>query len=223
MPMITSQNDRPRFRAGAHVLCRQCSACRRDAQKQVQLDCLDAYRIAGYLRKHGRPGMEVRMVFDEFATWSLMPGSAYPIYKLNIKAKENECVFFQNGACSIYPVRPRACRCDAAPADLTECKCHFAARQRLDVPFPYMGSVSWIPNRPDKRFAEENLEFVRRERFIVPWLRRTLQGLQDEFLQAAYGGIVRLRDSTYDPVQSFLPQYSRNIIVLKNQLTIFAD
>lgn len=85
------------FDGGVRFECTGCGACCTGAPGTVFVNQADAPRIAKFL------GMDL----DAFLT-----KYAYPFEKgHSLHEKPNgDCIFFESGRCSIYPVRPTQCR-----------------------------------------------------------------------------------------------------------------
>jgi Fe-S-cluster containining protein len=144
-------NDRPFYAAGLRFSCTRCSNCCRHTSGYVFLSPRDLDVIAGALAIDGPEALRryCRQVDIGLAV------------RVSLKEKANlDCIFWQNGGCSIYEARPLQCRsfpfwssCLSSPAEWE----HQAAQ------CPGMGQGTLHPKRVieswlRKRLAEGFLE-----------------------------------------------------------------
>lgn len=201
--------------------CRRCGDCCRNLREKVMMETLDAYRIANYLRAHGRPDMDVAMVFSEYAVPVLLPGN-FPIYMVKTVGKDEACVFLKQGACSIYPDRLQVCRRYPFAVDLLGSGQDFLWCQCLERPFHFSGDTVQVKDWFEQNFSEEDRTVLRRESEVLPQIGRLIQGLQGAVLDAAIKEMCLLRYFFYDAGQPFLPQYDRNNKELLRRLSRLA-
>lgn len=81
--------------------CTQCSRCCRFEEGYVFLSSSDVERLAQHL------GILPGAVIDEYCRWVPMGG----VQQLSLQEQVNrDCVFWQDGGCSVYEGRPVQCR-----------------------------------------------------------------------------------------------------------------
>lgn len=173
------------------------------------MESLDAYRIARYLRTQGHPAIEVADVFDHFTTPVILPGD-YPIFMMNTTGADDACVFLKDGACSIYPARPRVCRLYPFTADTGERGRDFVWYQCLERPFHFTGGTVRVKDWFYENFTKQDRMFVQLESESLPIIGECLHALKGDELEAAQKMICLLRYCLYDVEEPFLPQYRRN-------------
>lgn len=94
--MSASQKIRAWFENGLRFECTQCGQCCTGEPGEVRLTPEEAAEIAKYLQ----------LTETAFKRMFCRPGK-----RLLLKEHTNgDCVFLTNGACSIYPHRPKQCR-----------------------------------------------------------------------------------------------------------------
>lgn len=210
---------RPKDRVPFH--CQRCGACCRNLREQAMVESLDAYRIAAYLRAHGRPDMSVAEVYDEYTTPRILPGN-YPIFMVNTMGEEAACVFLKDGACSIYPARLRVCRLYPFTVDTGERGRDFLWYQCLERPFHFSGGTVQVKDWFYENFSKEDRAFVLRESEILPQIGKYIKDMDGEVLDAAMKEMCLLRYCLFDVEEPFLPQYDRNAKMLLTRLRALA-
>ena len=189
--------------------CRRCGACCRHLRGQLMVESLDAYRLANYLRTHGRPDIEMVDIINDYTEPDILPGN-YPIFMMKVQGPDSACVFLKEGACSVYPARPRACRLYPFTVDIGERGRDFLWYQCLDRPFHFFGGKVTVKDWFYQNFSKEDRAFVLREWKSVPEMGKLLRDLDGSALDAAHLDIILLRYSCFDLEKPFLSQYERN-------------
>ena len=189
--------------------CRRCGSCCRHLRGQLMVESLDAYRLANYLRTHGRPDIEMLDIINDYTEPDILPGN-YPIFMMTVQGPDHACVFLKEGACSVYPARPRACRLYPFTVDIGKRGRDFLWYQCLDRPFHFSDGKVTVKDWFYQNFSKEDRTFVLQEWKSVPEMGKLLRDLDGSALDTAHLDIILLRYSYFDLEQPFLPQYKRN-------------
>ncbi|MDR3276700.1 MAG: YkgJ family cysteine cluster protein [Treponema sp.] len=92
--------EEPFYAGGLRFSCTRCSVCCRRDPGSVFLSATDLRVLAG------RAGLSPEQFSQAYCRW--VPGNRC---RLSLKEKANyDCVFWQDGGCSVYEARPRQCR-----------------------------------------------------------------------------------------------------------------
>lgn len=197
--------------------CRRCAACCRRLRGQLMVESLDAYRLANYLRTHGRPDIEMLDIINEYTEPDILPGN-YPIFLMKVQGTDDACVFLKEGACSVYPARPRACRLYPFTVDIGVRGHDFNWYQCMDRPFHFSGGKVLVKDWFYRNFSKEERAFVLQEWKNVPEIGNLIRDLDGSALDAAHLDILLMRYTYFDQEQPFLPQYERNTEELLRRL-----
>ena len=197
--------------------CRRCGTCCRHLRGQLMVESMDAYRLANYLRAHGRPDIEMIDIMNDYTELDILPGN-YPVFLMKEQGPDDTCVFLKEGACSVYPVRPRACRLYPFAVNVGERGRNFLWYQSLDRPFHFTGGTVSVKDWFYQNFSKDDRSFVMHECQTIPEIGMLLRGLDERALDAAHRDIILLRYGFFDLDQPFLPQYERNTAELMRRL-----
>mgnify|MGYP001143426897 CR=1 FL=1 len=184
---------------------------------QLMVESLDAYRLANYVRAHGRPDIEMVDIINDYTEPDILPGN-YPIFLMKVQGPDDACVFLKEGACSVYPARPRACRLYPFTVDIGVRGHDFNWYQCLDRPFHFSRGKVLVKDWFYRNFSKEERAFVLQEWKNVPEIGNLIRDLDDSALDAAHLDILLMRYTYFDLEQPFLPQYERNTEELLRRL-----
>lgn len=208
-----------------HFECSLCGECCRNVEQSVMLEPYDLYRIAGYLMQTGYGVSGIEQVIEEYAEVKLLPGSNYPIFLLKTKGQRKECIFLNEGRCSIHDAKPRACRLyplGAWPNDAMDGFDYFIASQKRHHT---TGSAIRVSDWMDEFFSETERETVLLDAKAVKELAPIICGLQragvnrDQILQP----LLLFKYVYFEPDEPYVPQFMRNIGLLKRSLLEIAE
>lgn len=204
--------------------CSQCGECCRHVAHSIQMDSIDAYRIAQFLRKECGKRYTMEMVYSEFAEPILL--EVLPVFMLKSKGVQDECVFLDGGKCSIHSANPHICH--LYPFDVVP---NFGANNLLysicrEKQHHFKGQVVSAETWMRKNLRVEDREFLIAQnktlRSLVPLisiLNTIDEAHQDETLSA----LLYYLYYNFDVEQPFLPQYWQNHHVLTRQLILIAS
>lgn len=174
------------------------------------LEPMDAYCLARHLRDSGNGVSDIEDVYARFAHASLLD-DIYPIFLVNTQGDDHACVLLENGRCSVYEARPRACRLYPFSVDTGTRGQRFTYFQSIDCHQGHFtgGSVS-VEDWMYKNFTRDAREFVEAESSILMELGRLLRRLGEDGRQSTLFQVLYYRYYNYDLDQPFLPQYQAN-------------
>ena len=125
-------------------------------------------------------------IINEYTEPDILPGK-YPIFLMKVQGPDDACVFLKEGACSVYPARPRACRLYPFTVDVgvramtSTGTSAWTARSTS----PEQGLVKdWFY----QNFSKEERTFVLQEWKNVPEIGNLIRNLDDSALDAAHTG-----------------------------------
>ena len=196
--------------------CRLCGDCCRGLEGQLMLEPPDAYRLGRHLRASGAVA-EIEDVYAKYAHVSML-AEGIPIFLMNTVGADHACVFLKEGACSVYPARPRACRLYPFTVDIGVRGHDFNWYQCMDRPFHFSGGKVLVKDWFYRNFSKEERAFVLQEWKNVPEIGNLIRNLDGSALDAAHLDILLMRYTYFDQEQPFLPQYERNTEELLRRL-----
>lgn len=202
--------------------CQRCGACCRHLTEKVMVESLDAYRLVRYFRKHGRPYMTMEEFYMQYTT-PVPISRGYPIFMMNTAGTEEACVFLKDGACSVYPARPRTCRLYPFSVGPGQRGQDFVWYQCLDATHHFCGGRVQVKDWAYQNFKREDREFVKREFDSCVKIGALLAKMDFSTYQQALPMILLLRYHEFDVDQPFLPQYDHNLRLLLDYLRSMVD
>lgn len=190
--------------------CRLCGACCRDLEDKLMLEPMDAYYLARHLRDSGDGVSDIEDVYARFAHASLL-NDIYPIFLVNTQGEDQSCVLLENGQCSVYEARPRACRLYPFSVDAGMRGQRFTSFQSIDChQGHFTGRGVSVENWIYENFTRDAREFVESESGILTELGRLLRKLGEVGRRSTLFQVMYYRYYNYDLDQPFLPQYQAN-------------
>ena len=191
--------------------CSCCGECCRNIRESVMLESLDAYRLAQYLKQNG-VASEIEEVFTEYAIPLTLGNTGYPIFVLKTKSHLSSCVFLKNGKCSIYQVRPRACRLyplSAKPGDKKgTIDCYVVSQNHHH----FNGCERTVSDWMDTNFDVEARDFIEHDYHMAETLGKLYKKLrnkgvdEDKILYL----ILFFKYFNFDVDRPFMPQFFNN-------------
>ncbi len=212
---LKSRPVRPKDWVDFH--CQRCGACCRNLTEKVMVESLDAFRLVKFFREHGRPHMTMDEFYMQYAT-PIPITRGYPIYMMNTDGPEAACVFLKDGACSVYPARPRTCRLYPFSVGPGQRGRDFEWVQCLDATHHFCGGRVLVKDWAYQNFNREDREFAKREYDSCMKIGALLAQMTPSVYEQALPMILLLRYSEFDVEQPFLPQYDRNLQLLMDYL-----
>ena len=183
------------------------------------VESLDAYRIARFLRNEDKNILSMDDVLIRYCAAEPLNEAGFPIYMLRTKEPDDSCVFLENGACKIYPVRPWTCRVypfSIGPGSRGRDFEYVICMDRHQEHFSN-GRVlvkDWL----HQNFSKEDKNFLREEYAFIPNLGHLLRDISPALSARAIFLLQHYCYSNFDLEQPFLPQYMRNNAELLRQL-----
>ena len=186
------------------------------------VESLDAFRLVKFFRDHGRPYMTMDEFYAQYAT-PLPIARGYPIFMMNTDGPDEACVFLKDGACSVYPARPRTCRLYPFSVGPGQHGRDFIWYQCLDAEHHFCGGQVLVKDWAYQNFNREDREFVKREFDSCVKIGALLAKMDTSVYEHALPMILLLWYSEFDMEQPFLPQYDSNLRLLMDYLRSLVD
>jgi Fe-S-cluster containining protein len=140
------------YEKGLRFECTRCSRCCRHSPGYVFLSAKDVERLSKAL---GTPPEEFLRVYCRRVSTGIAD-------RISLKEKANfDCIFWENGGCSVYEARPTQCR--AYPFWSS----NVASREAWEEQAKMCPGIGRGPVH-DRREIEQWLEVRRREGFLAP-------------------------------------------------------
>ena len=139
-------------------------------------------------------------------------------FRLMSAGPEEACVFLKDGACSVYPARPRTCRLYPFSVGPGQRGQDFVWYQCLDAEHHFCGGRVQMKDWAYQNFNREDREFVKREYDSCTKIGALLAKIDLSTYEQALPMILLLRYSEFDVEQPFLPQYDHNLRLLMDYL-----
>ena len=192
--------------------CSECGDCCRNVNGAVRVESLDLYRLARFT------GLEMSEACLQFTdTALLVPG--FPILVLKTKQHMDACVFLKSSRCSVHSAKPRACRTyplGVVPDDekpgvwlnfiVSKTPHHFTGRHRR------VGD--WL----DENLTAEDREFVAADCANTEGIAKRMRDIDPRHDNRVAELLLFFKYIAYDMTEDFMPQYTRNMELLKEQL-----
>lgn len=184
------------------------------------LESHDLYRIAKYLKQAGYGVSGVEQVIMEYAEPKLLGGSDYPLFLLKTQGRQKSCVFLKEGRCSIHEAKPRACRLypmGAWPNDTMDGFDYFIASKKQHH---FTGSAIRVSDWMGENLLEHERDITLMDAKAVAELAPIIRGLQrtgvdrDRILKP----LILFKYVYFELDKPYVPQFMRNIVLLKNAL-----
>lgn len=196
--------------------CSGCGDCCRNIKDSVMAESLDLYRLARFF------GIEMSEVISRYMETAFLAWW-FPVFTLKTKQNLDTCVFLKTSRCCVNSSKPRACRVyplGVGPDDekqgawmsfiVSKKQHHFTGQRRL--------VSDWM----DENFTPEDRAFVAADYQHTAELASLVKKIgkchEDEVVKL----VLLFRYISYDMSEDFLPQYNRNMKVLKRQLEALA-
>ena len=192
--------------------CAGCGDCCRNLKNVALVEPLDLYRIAKNL------GIHIEDAAAQY-TKPLILSWGYPVLTLRTKQHLDACVFLKNSKCSLYELRPRACRLyplNAGPDDKNPGK--FINLIDVKRKHHYTGVTYRAGEWMDEYFSLEEREAMQLDfKFAAEFarLRENIDSSEAEWLERI---MLLYRYRMYVTAEDFLPQFIRNLAIIKNHM-----
>lgn len=202
--------------------CQKCADCCRNVTKTIMVEALDAYRIARHLRAQGYGDMDMSMFYNQYTEPSLL-GPGYPIFLMKTDGNQ-DCLFLQDGRCTIYAARPRICRLYPFTVSPGARGRDFCWELCLDRPSHLKGGIVRAKDWFYENFKKEDRQFLKQEYDSLPTISKLLKDISEpSALKQAVFHITHYRYFAFDLSAPFLPQYIRNTEFLLTSLQGIRD
>lgn len=190
--------------------CSQCGKCCTHTKNSIMLESLDAYRIAGFLNRNGENFYGTEDVYNRYCIPMPLTEKGYPVFLLDTCGPEDSCVFFKEGRCSIYPVRPRTCRLypfTVAPGTKGKDFEYFLCTDR---PHHLSGGKISVKDWLYQNFRQEDKDFVIREFQYAAEIGRLMAQIDSGKQEQAVFLLLFFLYYDYDIREPFMSQYGNN-------------
>jgi len=190
--------------------CRKCGDCCRNVHSAVMVESLDLFRIARHLN------MDMAEVADRYLEAANVAWGA-PILLMKTTQPDDACVFLKDNKCGIHAenIRPRACRLyplSVGPDDglkkflifkVSGKKHHYTGRRYR--------AQEWVA----ANFSKEDREYVSMEYRAIHEFGKILRRIPREREHDVLFQMLRWRYFQFETDQDFMPQFTRNMALLK--------
>ena len=197
--------------------CIGCGACCKHVHMQVPVDTLDAFRIVKHLQQQGEDIECMDDFWERYTEPALLNECGFFVYFLKTQGPEEACIFLQGNRCRIHTVNPRACRIYPLVVDPKE-----NGRYEYLVSYERMqhfkGPKVHVKTWMKKRVGEEDRAFLNADFGSAKELARLLRQIPDERKKRALMCFHWAKYGNFDTGKPFLPQYERNLKVLREYL-----
>ena len=197
--------------------CIGCGECCRHVHMQVPVETLDAFRIVKHLQQQGEDIACMDDFWVRYTEPALLNECGFFVYFLKTQGPEEACIFLQDNRCRIHTVNPRACRIyplvvDPKENGRYEYLVSYERKQHFKGPKVHV--KTWMK----KRFDEEGRAFLTADLGPAKELARLLRQIPDERKKKALMCFHWAKYGNFDTSKPFLPQYERNLKVLREYL-----
>lgn len=190
--------------------CQGCGQCCRHVGGNIMLESLDAYRLANFLNQQGGRPIMMDDIFYQYCQPSLLTELNYPVYLLQTYDDDDCCIFFKEGSCKIYPVRPRTCRLypfTVAPGGRGK---DFEYYLCTDRPHHLTGDRISVNEWLYQHFFKEEREFVKLEFQYAAQIGSLIRELSPDDRKSSISLLLFFRYYNFNLEEPFLPQYVQN-------------
>lgn len=197
--------------------CIGCGACCKHVHMQVPVETLDAFRIVKHLQQQGEDIECMDDFWERYTEPALLNECGFFVYFLKTQGPEEACIFLQGNRCRIHTVNPRACRIyplvvDPKENGRYEYLVSYERKQHFKGPKVHV--KTWMK----KRVGEEDRAFLNADFGSAKELARLLRQIPDERKKRALMCFHWAKYGNFDTGKPFLPQYERNLKVLREYL-----
>lgn len=155
--------------------------------------------------------------WERYTEPALLNECGFFVYFLKTQGPEEACIFLQGNRCRIHTVNPRACRIYPLVVDPKE-----NGRYEYLVSYERMqhfkGPKVHVKTWMKKRVGEEDRAFLNADFGSAKELARLLRQIPDERKKRALMCFHWAKYGNFDTGKPFLPQYERNLKVLREYL-----
>lgn len=197
--------------------CIGCGACCKHVHMQVPVETLDAFRIVKHLQQQGEDIECMDDFWERYTEPALLNECGFFVYFLKTQGPEEACIFLQDNRCRIHTVNPRACRIyplvvDPKENGRYEYLVSYERKQHFKGPKVHV--KTWMK----KRFGEEDRAFLTADFGSAKELAQLLRQIPDKRKKRALMCFHWAKYGNFDTGKPFLPQYERNLKVLREYL-----
>ena len=184
---------------------------------QVPVETLDAFRIVKHLQQQGEDIEFMDDFWERYTEPALLNECGFFVYFLKTQGPEEACIFLQDNRCRIHTVNPRACRIyplvvDPKENGRYEYLVSYERKQHFKGPKVHV--KTWMK----KRFGEEDRAFLTADFGSAKELAQLLRQIPDKRKKRALMCFHWAKYGNFDTGKPFLPQYERNLKVLREYL-----
>ena len=180
------------------------------------------FRIVKHLQQQGEDIRCMDDFWERYTEPALLNECGFFVYFLRTQGPEEACIFLQDNRCRIHTVNPRACRIypfvvDPKENGRYEYLVSYERKQHFKGPKVHV--KTWMK----KRFDEEDRAFLTADLGSAKELARLLRQIPDERKRKAVMCFHWAKYGNFDIGKPFLPQYARNLKVLREYLKEFTE
>lgn len=179
--------------------------------------CAAFSAIVKHLQQQGEDIECMDDFWERYTEPALLNECGFFVYFLRTQGPEEACIFLQDNRCRIHTVNPRACRIypfvvDPKENGRYEYLVSYERKQHFKGPKVHV--KTWMK----KRFDEEDRAFLTADFGSAKELARLLRKIPDERKKKAVMCFHWAKYGNFDTGKPFLPQYERNLKVLREYL-----
>ena len=180
------------------------------------------FRIVKHLQQQGEDIRCMDDFWERYTEPALLNECGFFVYFLRTQGPEEACIFLQDNRCRIHTVNPRACRIypfvvDPKENGRYEYLVSYERKQHFKGPKVHV--KTWMK----KRFDEEDRAFLTADFGSAKELAQLLRQIPDERKKKAVMCFHWAKYGNFDTSKPFLPQYARNLKVLREYLKEFTE
>lgn len=202
--------------------CTGCGECCRHVHQGIPLESLDVYHIARYLREHDSESFCTDDFIGQYAELVLLDACGFFILMLRTTGPDDACIFLRDNRCMIHAAKPRACRIYPFVAGITP-NGQYEFLLSNEKSHHFKGKSICTKTWMKRYFTAEDRAFLKLDFGSVAEIARLMRMVPEFKQKTAMLLFWRYRYSEFNLDQPFLPQYEKNLHLLKAALNSLID
>ena len=202
--------------------CTGCGECCRHVHQSIPLESLDVYHIAQYLRGHDTGIFCTDDFIGQYAELVLLDACGFFVLMLKTTGSDDACIFLKGNRCMIHAAKPRACRIYPFVAGITP-NGQYEFLLSKERSHHFKGKIICTKTWMKRYFTVEDRAFLKLDFGSVAEIARLMRMVPESERRTAMLLFWRYRYSEFNLDQPFLPQYEKNLHLLKAALNSLID
>ena len=190
--------------------CTRCGDCCRHNKNAVMLESLDAFRLARFFRKNGRPEFDLDELYGQYTEFMPLDEYGFPIALLKTVGPDDACVFYKNGLCSVQDAKPHTCRLypfSVGPGTSGDFSFYLCEER----PHHLTGGTVRVGDWLRENFTEEDRNYQTLEWGFVAAIGRLMKHIRSEDqLRGIMPKLLYYRFWNFDLEEPYMPQFVHN-------------